>query len=147
MNNYTFNLNGFEYMRISKRKARTLYNIGFEVLLNPVNFRLDNFWQTYFIAQKGTENKRDFDTLCNAFEYYNCNDNESGKYTAFYIPVYSGLHFHFKDNSNPYFAVNRTHNEIVNEVLKWAKNWNIQQLHSKERNIFFAVLESKRVRG
>lgn len=147
MKNYTSKLHGFEYVRISKQKARTLYNAGFEVVLNPVNLRLDNAWHTFFETQKEPDNNGDFDAMCNEFEYYNCNNKESGKFPAFYIPVFNCLNFQFKDSSNPYFMIGKKHNEIVNEVLKWSKNWNILQLKNKEKNIFFAVLESKRVRG
>ncbi len=82
MRNYNFT--GLK--RINKTIARKIYNNGGEVLfipclLNPLN----NFYCLGIWENKDLQGQYDsFDNLVNHFEWYNCN-NETGKYTAFYI--------------------------------------------------------------
>jgi hypothetical protein len=72
--------------QITKREARKLYENNVEIFLQSSNMRLDNFWQYPMPLKK--ENARwdgeNFDTICNAFEYYNC-DSERGKYIHFFV--------------------------------------------------------------
>lgn len=89
MRNYTFTENGFTFKRINKAQAKRAYNNGLTVRFCPVNlcpgspFRLDMDMNK--VQQNCAE--VDFEQLVNAFEFYNCGSNETGKYTAFYIPV------------------------------------------------------------
>ena len=74
--------------RINKRIARKLFNEGKEFWIVPrfqdplhwgvlVNYKSDaNYYASY----------SSFDSLVNAFEYYNC-DSERGTYSAFYVEV------------------------------------------------------------
>jgi len=85
MNNYTFTENGFTFERISKKIARTAFNNGLTVFFCPCKMRpFNNPWGGAVPVKKSNET---FEQVLNAYEYYNCNYNELGKYTAFYIPV------------------------------------------------------------
>jgi len=71
------------YKRITKQAARKLYEKGEPVLFCPVNLIPGGFWGHGCIVTK--EEGRTFEQALNAFEYYNCINNETGYYTAFYI--------------------------------------------------------------
>lgn len=85
MNKYTWTENGFTFKRINKTQARRAYNNGLRVVVCPVNLRPGYPWHPEIIVsgKSGTN----FDRLVNVFELFNCRDKETGKYTAFYIPV------------------------------------------------------------
>ena len=70
------------YRRITKHAAERLYNAGLPVLYCPVKMRPGGMWGIGCVITK--DEGRTFEQVLNAFEYYNCN-NETGKYTAFYI--------------------------------------------------------------
>lgn len=74
MNKYSFTNNGKTWERITKKQARAAYNNGLTVLFCPVNMRPFTPWHLEIDVNKN-------------FEIYNCTDNETGRYTAFYIPV------------------------------------------------------------
>lgn len=84
------NRNFFGWSRINKTAARKAFNAGMDVLFVPCNMsiRRDCYFNYHVLLNnRGPEfdnSTRNFDTLCNHFEYYNCN-NETGKYAAFYI--------------------------------------------------------------
>ncbi len=93
MKDITFN----GYKRISKPAARKIYNDGGVIRLVPCNIRPVNYWDYYADAQKDqftqvdydgfnatVARNKEFETVVNAFTYYNCN-SETGKYPAFYI--------------------------------------------------------------
>lgn len=87
MRNYEFNVNGSTLKRIDKKRARKAYNNGLTVLFCPVNINPLSPWRLAIPEHKALDGQAEtFEKLCNAFEYYNCN-NETGKYIAFYIPV------------------------------------------------------------
>lgn len=97
MNKYSFTNNGKTWERITKKQARTAYNNGLTVLFCPVNMRPFGMWgggveinikhdTDVGILDKWTK-ENSFDRALNSFEFYNCTDNETGRYTAFYIPV------------------------------------------------------------
>lgn len=73
----------YGWKRITKTAARKEFNAGRNVLFIPVNMPVN---RDYYCNQVVLNNnkKENFDTLCNHFEFYNCN-NETGKYAAFYI--------------------------------------------------------------
>lgn len=75
------------WTRISKRRARALYDAGHTITVAPVNMRLNNVWCTYIrIGRKLKFSLGDsFDSLVNDYEYYNCNSNEVGRYPAYYV--------------------------------------------------------------
>lgn len=72
-----------EYKKINKQKARRLYEEGKTIYLLPCKVRLNNLWIVPFPI-----NKKDgslFDRCVDYYEYYNCQYNETGKYSAYYI--------------------------------------------------------------
>lgn len=89
MNKYSFTNNGKTWERITKKQARAAYNNGLTVLFCPVNMRPFTPWHLEIDVNKNFEgyNGVTFENAVNAFEIYNCRDNETGRYTAFYIPV------------------------------------------------------------
>ncbi len=89
MRNYTFSNGGFTFKRVNKKVARIAYNHGLTVHFCPVNIRPFSPWGLDMDINKRFQNCGDqsFEAIVNAFEIYNCRDNETGRYTAFYIPV------------------------------------------------------------
>lgn len=93
MRKYSFtDKNGKTWERIDKKTARTAYNNGLTVLFCPVNLRPGKPWNPEaVICPHSFEVVNDvitpFEKRVNEFEYYNCINNETGRYTAFYIPV------------------------------------------------------------
>ena len=72
------------YERISKAKARKMYEAGETVYLVACKLRPDNCWGLLYDANYYNWNKCEpFDTVVAAFEWYNCRP-DTGKYTAFY---------------------------------------------------------------
>lgn len=74
------------FIRANKRSARALYRTGQQnrLFLCPVNLNPEH-WGLYCNCG-GYDTGAGFDTLVNSFEYYNCINNETGRYTAFYVP-------------------------------------------------------------
>ena len=70
------------WRRITKTKAKKLYEEGTTILLVPHKVLPENVWGI------GSEligyNPLDFETVLNTFCWYNCQHNELGKYPAFY---------------------------------------------------------------
>lgn len=93
MNNYTFEHNGFTFKRVNRNTAKTAYKNGLYIVLCPVNLRpfgtIYNAGVSVRYSDFYTNEKPDkhFDSVVNSFEYYNRVNNETGRYTAFYIPV------------------------------------------------------------
>ena len=87
-NRYFYTQDGATLKRIDRRKAAAAYNNGLDVLFIPCNLNpVNNFYNLGIWENKALDGQyRDFTALVNAFEYYNCNA-ETGRYTAFYIPV------------------------------------------------------------
>lgn len=72
--------------RITKTRARKLYNSGNDVLFIPCKLNPENNFYNLGIWQNQNlqGQYKEFEELLNAFEYYNCRP-DTGKYTAFYI--------------------------------------------------------------
>lgn len=96
MNKYTFTYNGRTFERITKKEARRAYINGLSVVIIPCNLCPFTAWhhettinrknRAQLVADEiGVNN--DFTNYINWFEYYNCINSETGRYTAFYIPV------------------------------------------------------------
>lgn len=73
--------------RINKRAAKKLYNSGVDVLFIPCKCNPENnFYNLGIWENKYLDGQHEtFEKLLNEYEYYNCNYNVLGKYTAFYI--------------------------------------------------------------
>ena len=90
MNRYSFTMNGYTFTRINRTKARTAYAHGLPVLACPCNLRPGFPWhpETIFDPRQGAfVDRMEFDSLDNAFTFYNCINSETGKRPAYYIPV------------------------------------------------------------
>ena len=94
MRNYSFETkhNGYKYTfrRINKTVAEKAYNDGLTVLFCPCNLRPDNNYYGLSMDVNRIFQNCDFQpfqTVLNAYEVYNCMNDETGRYTAFYIPV------------------------------------------------------------
>ena len=86
------NING--YKRITKHAAKKAYINGSTIILCSVNLRPGAPWhpeitlnrkqrEPFVIDEIGLEN--DFNNYVASFEFYNCQNSETGSYTAFYI--------------------------------------------------------------
>lgn len=97
MNKYSFtDHNGKTWERINKKQARAAYNNGLTVIFCPVNFHPFGIYggcqvnishDTDIDISERFTRQNSFDRVLNAFEFYNIRNNETGRYTAFYIPV------------------------------------------------------------
>ena len=88
-----FEHKGFTFKRVNKKTALKAFKNGLAVVLSPVNLNPFSMWYNgYTLIPDGHTKKAncyedDFHNWVNRFEAYNCTCNETGKYTAFYIPV------------------------------------------------------------
>lgn len=81
------------WIRISKSKARRLYDEGQTIRLCPIKVNPCNeYYPMSFDMNKADkfdveplEWELKFDSRVNHFEYYNCQYAELGKYSAFYV--------------------------------------------------------------
>lgn len=87
MKQRTYTNGGKTYTRISKAKARAAYNAGLEVVLCPVNLKPGALWYQEAHVDKECSGNESFENLLNAFEFYHICNTQTGRYTAFYIPV------------------------------------------------------------
>ena len=84
------------YSRITKQEAARRYNAGEVVRMTACKVSPVNFLGLYADVQKDSYTEvsgdgfnttvarnREFDTVINAFRYYNCN-NETGRYPAYW---------------------------------------------------------------
>ena len=81
------------WIRVSKKTARRLYDEGKTIRLCPVKTHPCNKYHPISLdINKGDkfdveplEWELKFDARVNRFEFYNCQYNELGKYSAFYV--------------------------------------------------------------
>lgn len=85
MNNYNYSDGGFTFKRVNKATARRAYNNGLQVVMCPCNLIPGAPWHPEIPVD--SKSGATFETTLNAFEYYNIRGRETGRYTAFYIPV------------------------------------------------------------
>lgn len=72
------------YRRISKTKARKLYNEGTDILVVPCKVHPENDWGIGVKTNIEYWEHPSFEKFLNEFVWYNCQYNELGKYPAFY---------------------------------------------------------------
>lgn len=94
MKEYTYKDGAYTFKRVDKRTARKAYNNGLRVVLCPCNLRPGYpYHPECSISGKTTDSENGspvpFEAALSAFEYYNLRDSETGRYTAFYVPVHS----------------------------------------------------------
>ena len=71
--------------QISKRTAKKFFEDGKEIFIQSSNMTFENVWQSAAGIEKSSlMYGESFDSICNSFEYYNC-DNYRGKYIHFFI--------------------------------------------------------------
>ena len=100
MHNYTVinDATGKIYKRVRKDRARAAYLAGKTILLCPCKMRPFSMWYSAcpIIPRDVSRDDsyindadalRNFEIEINHFEYYNCRDAQTGKYTAFYEEV------------------------------------------------------------
>lgn len=85
MKQYSYTENGYTFKRVNKTTARIAYNNGLRVILCPCNLRPGYPYYPEVSISGGADCT--FETALNCFEYYNLRGKETGRYTAFYIPV------------------------------------------------------------
>lgn len=85
MNKYTYQDGNHTFKRVNKTTARRAYNNGLRVILCPCNLR-PGFPFHPEISVFGKSGAT-WESALNAFKFYNLRNSETGRYTAFYIPV------------------------------------------------------------
>lgn len=75
------------WTRVSKRRAKSAYNAGHDVIITPANIEPFNPWRTHarISSKRQWGCNATFDAFVNDYEYYNCNSNEVGRYPAYYV--------------------------------------------------------------
>jgi hypothetical protein len=69
-----------ELIRVQKRTAERLHRTQHTVYIIPVKMRIGNVW----LSETKIPFEHDFNEFVNEYEYYHCNYNETGNYSAFY---------------------------------------------------------------
>lgn len=75
--------------QVQKRTAKKLFESGETIYLQSSNFHPFGVWSTCYDCNKDNVNNNGetFENIVNNFEYYNCQNNETGKYSTFYKQV------------------------------------------------------------
>lgn len=81
MNEYTFEMGGKLYHRISKVQAKKQYLAGNYIIVCPVNLRPDSACKPFVVLG---DSVRGFENAVNSCTYYNCINSETGRYLAYY---------------------------------------------------------------
>ena len=77
------NVNG--YKRISKPKARKLFDGGADVYILPHKVIPGGFWfRSYNMLDAPDDHRKSFDKIVSHYTYYNCMA-ETGHYVSFYV--------------------------------------------------------------
>ena len=96
MKEYTFTENGIAYKRVNKQTARKAYKNGSDVIVCACKLRPGAPWRPEYIVNRKNREKfvvdeigvaKDFESIVNSYEFYNCTNAETGKYSAFYIAI------------------------------------------------------------
>lgn len=72
------------WKRISKAKARKLYNAGTSIMVVPHKVNPENNWGIGVITDIEYWDHPSFEKFLNEFVWYNCQYEELGKYPAYY---------------------------------------------------------------
>lgn len=77
-----------DFKRISKAAAKKLYDNGGTVYVCPINMDPTNpYWSMAAEINKQDLEGLDFNKMINQYTYYNCINNQTGLYPAFYVEV------------------------------------------------------------
>lgn len=87
MKKYAFTKNGKTYKRVSKVAALAAFKAGKTIYLSPCNLRpFGLFYKAAAMEpQNGGGSELYFDNYVTGFEFYNCVNQETGKYAAYYL--------------------------------------------------------------
>lgn len=87
MHNYTLtDSNGINWTRVNATRARRLYDTGHTITICPCKCNPFNpYYSTGYELVKPSDTSDTWDTIVNAFMFYNCNYNELGLYPAYYV--------------------------------------------------------------
>ena len=77
------------YERITKAAARKLFNSGGKIYICACNLRPGSPWFPGTWIDSSVD--PDFEKVVNAFTFYNCINNETGKYASYYIKYPEGV--------------------------------------------------------
>lgn len=69
--------------KITKTRARQMWLSGHKFWMVPCNMRIDSAFKILIDPMKANQDYTTFDSLYNAFLYYNCN-RQTGMYPHFY---------------------------------------------------------------
>lgn len=77
---------GISWMRVSKRRARSAYDAGHEVIISPVYMDPFGSWAlaVHVCADFWSCAGAKFDAIVDRFAIFNCN-SKCGKYAAYYV--------------------------------------------------------------
>lgn len=90
----------YHYAQVDKRTARAVFRAGLDIIFCPANLRPFSGWNPQVSINAKHCDDYSFEDVLNRFEYYNCINTETGKYTRFYMPVndinkvVTGSHFY-----------------------------------------------------
>ena len=84
MQDVRFSMNGHNYMRVDKKKAKIAFNNNLGVLFCASKSRPDSMNSIAAFIRK-SDDVDTFDKAVNSYSYYNCN-SETGREIWFYIP-------------------------------------------------------------
>lgn len=88
MRKETYDIDGVDFIRVTKTVARNLFNNGEIVGICPVNINPESIWGGMCEFQKSRKWENwDFDDFVNSFIYYNCQTDEAGRYPKFFEVV------------------------------------------------------------
>jgi hypothetical protein len=73
-----------EYKKINIKTAEKMFNKGEKFLIIPNKTNPLNIWGIGLLTDTDQKEKGTFNQLVNNFNYYNCNDRQTGLKPAFY---------------------------------------------------------------
>ncbi len=79
-------IHGKQIIQVNKRKARKLYDAGYEVFLHPCKMAFDSIWKEPCEISKEilTDAETKFDKWVNHYQALNC-DSEQGRYCRYFV--------------------------------------------------------------
>ena len=69
------------YIRIDKRKARNLFELGIDIYVYPSNLRPSGPWGSAMLL----DHLENFESQVNSATYYSCINSQTGYYLNFYL--------------------------------------------------------------
>ena len=113
MKQYSFDYNGYNFVRVSKKTAKRFFESSYPVVFCPCNLCPFGVFGSAVTLKKSDDNA-DFIKAVNAFEFYNIRNAETGYYTAFYIPaVYVDKKTGEKDPHGFYYGHDNSKNKLA----------------------------------